>query len=987
MAVQKKPRRPSRVNPLNLRSTPVARTLPKSANRLSGIKTKGPKLVWYKRLNPFKKRTEPFKWSWKKFFIWSGAIAAVLLVIIAALFAFYVRDLPNPRQLSERPVVESTKILDRNGKQLYNFFGEENRTQIKSDQISVFTKQATVALEDANFYTHPGIDIKGIARAVICRLPICGGRVSGGGSTITQQYVRNAALVSKAQTANRKLKEIILAVEVEQIYSKDEILTGYLNEIPYGANAYGIEAAAQTYFKKSAKDLTLSEAATLAAIPQQPTYYSPYGNNLDNLFTRKDFVLDRMVKSGFINADQAAAAKKANPSKEDPTFAPRTDLVAPHFVFFVRQQLINFLGEDPKTAEVKLDQAGFTVTTSLDMDTQSLAEGILKDMGPNVVSKYQASNAAITAVDPNNGEVLAMVGSIDYNNSKSGNTNFATANLQPGSSFKPFVYATQFDKDHKSFPAAITYDLPTDFGNYKPSNYNGQFSGPITNRNALDRSLNIPAVKNLYLAGIKNSIDTAHRMGITTLNADPGTYGLSLVLGAGEVRPVDMANAYGTFANGGTAHPLRPILKIERGGQIIKDYTTDTSTKALEPEVAYEMDNILSDNSARAPVFGTKNNLTLPDRPVSAKSGTTQSNRDGWTVGFTPQISVAVWVGNNEANKTMVKGADGSIVAAPIWNRFMREYLSGKPVVNFTRPDTITDFTVDRLSGKIPTDQSPPDQRITDIFAPWQIPTTFDDVHIKVNIDSASGKLATDLTPAENVVVQYFCKIHSEVPDNPNWESPVQGWASTNGCTSSPPTTSDDVHAASNKPTIMIVSPTNGASASGPFTIVANVGGPRPITSVQFFVNNVAVGTVTSSPWDFPYDAASLPDGSSTIEATAKNDLGLTATSQITLNKGAPAAPGPVTSVAAINGRFSTQVPIHVSWQNPATPITEVYITRQSGPGSPVIYHKTTTAGNQDFYDIPVTGLPIGPYTFTIYVKNSSGQTSSPVTFTSRVDP
>ncbi len=980
MALRRKVKRSSKLNPLNVRSVRPSRPLPKAALYSKPVVP----LKWWQRLNParlnpFRKRTEPFRWSWKKFFIWVGATAAVFLVIIAALFAYYVRDLPNPRKLTERPNVESTKILDRNGKSLYSFYGEENRTLVTSDKISTFVKQATVSLEDANFYSHPGIDVKGLARAVICRLPICGGRVSGGGSTITQQYVRNAQLVSKAQTASRKLQEIILAVEVEQIYSKDEILTGYLNEIPYGANAYGIEAAAQTYFGKSAKDLNLSEAATLAAIPQQPTYYSPFGNNLPALFERKKFVLDRMVKTGDISQADADAAKKARPSVDDPTFAPRTDLVAPHFVFYVRQQLINFISGDPKAAELTLDQAGFTVTTSLDLDTQNLASGILSSMGPAAVSKYQASNASITAVDPKTGEVLAMVGSIDYNTSKSGNTNFATAKLQPGSSFKPFVYATEFDKDHTSNPASITYDVPTDFGNYKPNNYNGQFSGPVTNRNALSRSLNIPAVKNLYLAGIGQSIATAKRLGINTLNNDPASYGLSLVLGSGEVEPVEMAGAYAGFANGGMVNALRPILKIERGGQVIKDYTQDQPSKAVEPEVAYQISSILSDNNARAPVFGTKNFLTLgPDRPVAAKSGTTQSDRDAWTVGFTPQIAVAVWVGNNEPNKTMIKGADGSVVAAPIWNRFMTEYLKGKPVVDFTRPDDMKNVTIDRLSGKLPTDQSPPDQLITDVFAPWQIPTTSDDVHQKLNIDTTTGKLATDLTPPEDVVVKYFCKIHSEVPDNPNWENPVQAWAQANGCTDNPPTSSDDVHTDANRPTISITAPVSGSNVSGTFTIITKPAGAHAITKVEFFINNVSVGSATAAPWDLSYDAASLPDGNSTIQAVAHNDLGLTQHDQVTVTKGtaAQSGPGPVTNIIHTPGKAGPPpVAIHIAWQNPANSDVTTAIVTQTGPGGSSEHTVAVTPNSPGSIDITGTA---GTYTFTIRVRNSSGVDGTP---------
>lgn len=968
MATRRRPKRSSRFNPLELKTTPK-RGLPKAAGSLH-VGT----LPWWKRLNPFRKRTESFQWNWKTFLIWAGAAAAVLLVLVAGLFAYYVRDLPNPRKLTERPITQSTKLMDRNGKPLYSFYGEENRTQINSDQISDYVKKATVALEDANFYKHPGFDVRGLTRAVLCRIPfvpVCSGRVSGGGSTITQQYVRNAVLTLD-QTTDRKLRELILAIEVEQIYSKDEILTGYLNEIPYGSNAYGIEAAAQTYFKKPAKELTLSEAATLAAIPQRPTYYSPYGNNLEALFVRKDFVLDRMARVGYITQQEADDAKKAAPNAEVPTFAARSDLIAPHFVFYVRQQLIDFLDDDPTTAELKLDQAGFTVTTSLDLDTQNLAESIVADMGPNLVSRYQASNAALTAVDPKTGEVLAMVGSIDYATSTSGNTNFATANLQPGSSFKPFVYATAFDKEHKFSPASITYDLPTDFGGgYKPNNYNGQFSGPLTNRSALARSLNIPAVKNLYLAGISDSIATAERLGITTLTGDPGKYGLSLVLGSGEVKPVEMAGAYGAFGNEGKKHPLRPVLTIERNGEMIKDYRTVEPIQAVEPEVAYQITSILSDNAARAPTFGTRNNLTLGnDRPVAAKSGSTQNNRDGWVVGYTPQISVAVWVGNNEPNKTMVKGADGSIVAGPIWNRFMREYLKSKPVEQFVRPSTIQEFTVDRLSGKIPSDQSPPDQRVTDIFAPWQIPTEFDDVHIKVNIDSATGKLATALTPAENIVAKYFCRIRSEVPDNPNWEGPVQEWARANGCGETPPTEFDDLHTEDNRPTITITSPSNGEGVNGTFTMSANPGGPRPISKVDFYINNVLVGTATGAPWSMTYDAALLPAGSSTVEMVARNDLGLTRSEQVSITKGSATAPGPVTDITHTPGKLSAGKPIRISWRNPNSPGVVQAIITQNGPGGATQHTVTASPGSMGSIDI--TGI-IGTYTFTIRVRNSLG--------------
>jgi membrane peptidoglycan carboxypeptidase len=906
--------------------------------------------------------------------VWSSAALAIMLVGIAGLFAYYVKDLPNPRKLSERFVVESTKIYDRNGELLFNFHGEQNRTRVEFDQISDHVKKATIALEDASFYKHPGFDVKGLSRAIICRLPVCGGRVSGGGSTITQQYVRNADVgITRERSSNRKLREIILSIEIEQIYGKDEILTGYLNEIPYGANAYGIEAAAQTYFRKAAAELSLAEAATLASIPQRPTFLSPYGNNLPALFARKDYTLDRMARVGFITQEEADAAKAEAPNLESPSFAPRSNITAPHFVFYVREKLIDFLDDDPATAELKLDQAGFNVYTSLDLETQRLAESILAEMGPSAVDRYQASNAAITAVDPKTGEIIAMAGSIDYNNSRSGNTNFAAANLQPGSAFKPLVYVTAFGKKYKYSPASITFDLPTDFGGgYRPNNYNGQFSGPITNRNALARSLNVPAVKNLYLVGIPDALKTAESLGITTLT-EPQRYGLSLVLGSGEVKPVELAAAYGTFGNEGKRYPLRPILRIERAGSIIKDFTKEEATQAVEPEVAFQMSHIMADNGARAPVFGTRNHLTLgPDRPVAAKSGTTQNNRDAWTVGYTPQISVAVWVGNNEPNKTMIRGADGSIVAGPMWNRFMREYLKGKPVEQFKRPDTIREFTVDRLSGKIPTNQSPPDQRITDIFAPWQIPTDFDDVHVRVSLDRVSGKLATELTPEENIVVRFFCRIRSEVPDNPNWEAPVQAWAASNGCTERPPTERDDVHTEGNRPSVSITSPSSGSTVTGTFTITATTGGSRPISKVDFYINSVLIGTATKDPWSTTYDANSLPAGSSIIEAVVRNDLGLTRTDQVTITKGAAAnPPGAVSNISSNSGKFAPpSKPIKINWKNPNSPDITTAIISYSGPsgsGTRTVAVTPNSNGTLDF-----TG-PIGTYTFTIRVRNSAG--------------
>lgn len=919
----------------------------------------------------------PFHWkprfTWRGLFIVLGVGFAVLALGITGVFAYFVRDLPNPRQLSNRSVAESTKILDRNGKLIYSFFGSENRTLLKPEQINAYSKNASIALEDSEFYSHPGFSVKGLGRAAWCKVR---GSYCGGGSTITQQFVKNALLTSE-QTADRKLRDLILAIEVEQVYTKEEILTGYLNEISYGGNVYGLEAAAQNFFGKSAIDLTLSEAATLASIPQQPTYFSPYGDHLEDLFARKDYALDRMALLGLVSKEEAEAAKLAAPNLEKPTFTRKTNITAPHFVFYIRQQLLKFMGEDPQLAEIKLDQAGYVVTTSIDMEAQTLAENILKEMGPSTVKKYGASNAALTAVDPKTGEVIAMAGSIDYDNSRSGNTNFANALLQPGSSFKPIVFATAFDKENKKSPASITFDLDTDFGNYRPKNYNGQFRGPVTNRNALAQSLNIPAVKNLHLVGISNAIATAERMGITSLSGKPGDYGLSLVLGSGEVRPVELASAYGTFANEGMHHNLRPILTIEKNGEMVKDFRKEEAKKAIEPEVAYQISNILSDNAARAPIFGTKNSLTLPDRPVAAKTGTTNNNRDAWTAGYTPQIATVVWVGNNEPNKTMVAGADGSYVAAPIWNRFMREYLKGKPVEEFKRPSTITELTVDFLSGKLPTDQSPENQRVKDIFAPWQIPTENDNVHIKLRIDKTSGKLATDLTPPELVEERIYFTITSEQPNNPNWENPVQAWAQANGGGVKPPTDFDDVHTETNRPTLSFVSPKSGDSFGDSVSLEVSVGGNRPITKVEFYVDNVLAGTRTSAPWRVDYNASALASGTHIITAKVMNDLNMTRTEEVSANKTTSGNSGPLSPVINPSIMRVGKNAV-ITWSNPpdaALAGVRVYQSLNAGVLGTLI--RTVPATPNNTGTTTVENLAPGTYYFSLRPVDSNGARES----------
>ncbi len=608
-----------------------------------------------------------------------GGVAALLFAI--GVFAYYAKDLPSPSKLNKRQVIQSTKIYDRTGEHLlYEIHGEEKRTDIPIEQMSEIVRAATIAAEDQDFYNHHGVQFKAIARAAIYDL--MGRHISQGGSTITQQLIKNTVLTPE-QTLTRKVKEVILSVELEQKFSKDEILEMYLNEIPYGSNAYGIQAAAQTFFGKDAKDLKLAESALLAALPKAPTYYSPYGSHLDDLKGRQEYILDQMQKMGYVSADQAASAKEFDVIAEIRPF--QENIQAPHFVMYVKEQLV------AKYGEKQVEEGGMKVYTTLDWDKQEVAEEAVKKGVAANIAKYRATNAALVAIDPKTGQILAMVGSRDYfDKTIDGNVNVAIRDRQPGSSFKPYVYATAFKKGYT--PDTVIFDTETNFGTkdnpYTPQNYSNKFSGPVKMKEALARSLNIPAVKTLYLAGVDNSINTAQSMGITTLK-NRGTYGLALVLGGGEVKLVDHVNAFGTFATGGVRRDKTAILRItDARGSVLDEYKNSAGQKVLDTDVCAQIDSILSDNGLRAPIFGSNSPLRFDSRPVAAKTGTTNEWRDAWTVGYTPNLVAGVWAGNNN-NAPMAQGADGVFVAAPIWRDFMDKALANMTVERFPDAKTV----------------------------------------------------------------------------------------------------------------------------------------------------------------------------------------------------------------------------------------------------------------------------------------------------------
>ncbi len=845
----------------------------------------------------------------KRFWKTLGTTLGAGLIVLLILFAWYAKDLPNPTNLSTRRVAQSSKILDRNGKLLHEF-GEQKRTVITSDQVSDYAKKATVAVEDKDFYAHHGLNFKGILRAAISNTFNLS-KFTQGGSTITQQYIKSALLTSERQIS-RKIKEAILAIEIESIYSKDEILAGYLNEIPYGNNAYGIESASRIYFGKSASELTLAEAATLAAIPQRPSYFSPYGSHLDELFDRKDYVLDQMVKTKAITQEEADKAKKEGPNKENPSFQPRSaSIKAPHFVFYVRDELIKTLG-DEQNAEIILGQEGYVVTTSLDLSVQEMAEKVVKETGPKYLDRAKAENAAMVVIDPASGDILAMVGSIDYFNDKFGSVNVATSLRQPGSSFKPLVYATGFKS--RFSPSSVLFDLKTDFGNYSPDNYDGSTHGPVTVRQALNMSLNIPAVKMLDLVGIDEALKTASDLGISTLN-DRDKYGLSLVLGAGEVKLVEMVHAYSVFANQGKKMPLTPILKIvdKSGKEIVNN--TDVNKRAgeqvLDPQVAFLMSDVMSDQAAKSPVFGK--GLLVSGHTVASKTGTTQSWKDGWTIGFTPQVAVGVWAGNNDGTP-MRQGADAISVAAPIWRTFMQTYLSDKPNVEWTRPGEVQQVAVDKLSGKLPSDGCS-SEVITDWFASWNVPKDRDDVHKAVFVDKFSGKLATSDTPQEAVETRCYRTLHSERPSRSNWEAPVLAWASANGYNQGdqPPTENDDVHVSNKKPTIKITSPTKDQSVSTNLTVAFEVSAPSyKTTETRLKVDDQVVSTGNG---DVRALSTTLAAGQHTLKAVIVDEVSNIVESEaVTITVTAGTTLGPVNNLtASVNGRSAT-----LSWHNPS---------------------------------------------------------------------
>lgn len=781
----------------------------------------------------------------------------ILIIWISTL------KLPDFKSFEQRKIQSSTKIYDKTGEiLLYDVHQDIKRTIIPYEEMGTNILNATVAIEDSEFYKHKGIRITSIIRATIWA-KLTGRRIQGG-STITQQLIKNTLLTPEV-TISRKIKEWILSVKIEKTMNKESILALYLNEAPYGGNIYGIEEATKAFFGKRPYDLTLAEAAYLAAIPNGPTYYSPYRKNKDKLDERKNLVLKRMLDINFINEEQYNLALN-----EKVTFLPEQPMHirAPHFVFFVKDYL------EKKYGTKTLEEGGLKVITTLDYNLQKKAEEITLAKSKENEKLYGGSNTAVVVLDPKTGQILSMIGSRDYfDKTIDGNFNVATAQRQPGSSFKPIVYALAFKKGYTE--KTTLFDVQTEFnsscdptgkplpGNssakcYMPSNYDSGsfFRGPMTLRDGLAQSINIIAVKLLYLVGVQDSIKMAHDLGISSLN-DPDRYGLSLVIGGGETSLLDMTSVYGVFANEGIRNPYQSILSIEDGsGNILEKYQSK-SYKILEPNITRILSSILSDNIARTPTFGANSALVIPGKNVAVKTGTTNDNKDAWTIGYTPSVVVGVWVGNND-NKPMKKG--GVAMAGPTWNEIMMEALKNLPVEEFNKPDIINPNTPPVIRGF------------------WQGGETF-------IIDKNSQGLATEYTPEDSKNEVSITNVHTILywldKNNPlsytqgqtndpqfrNWEYGVQNWWQNNKykygviTNANKPSYYDNIHTENSKPIfeiIGIIKNNYEKDEAINFSIISKKS--TAIKKIDVFVNNTYLKSLKTYPFNVSFIPSNISD-------------------------------------------------------------------------------------------------------------------------------
>lgn len=757
--------------------------------------------------------------------------ASLLAVAVLSIF-FLSQGLPSVEEIDSREISQSTKIFDRTGTVLlYDLNSGVKRTLIREDQVPQSMKDATVAIEDERFYDEPAFDWQGMVRAVLVNL--ARGGVVQGASTITQQLARNAFLTPE-KTITRKLKELLLAVRLNRHYDKNQILWLYLNEIPYGPSIYGIEAASQTYFNKPAKDMSLAESALLAAIPRNPVYYSPGGSHVQDLLKRKDVVLKKMLDLKKIND---ADYKKAVSQKIQ--FQPIAHgIKAPHFVMAVQDYLIQKYGED------MVRKGGLKITTTLDWNLQQAAEKAVADGAKRNEKLYSGKNAALVAQNATSGQILAMVGSRDYFDlTVDGNFNVATQGLrQPGSSLKPFIYLSAFLKGYS--PSTVVFDTPTEFAAnnprcpywpdyssdysscFHPQNFDHIFRGPVNLRDALAQSVNIPAVKVLYLTGLKDALNLANSFGLSTLD-DPQRYGLSLVLGGGAVRLSDLVEAYSVLADDGGRHPQTMILEVKNSSGIVLESWSDSRAQLAPAQNVREINDILSDQVARSGLLQSSLGLTLfPGYDVALKTGTSNDYRDAWTVGYTPSLVVGVWAGNND-NSMMKRQGSSLLAAIPIWSSFMGEALKTEPRLSFPKADP-----------RVPEKPALRGEYINQ--------NQLHSLLFYVNRKDPTG--SAPLNPSDD-------------PQYINWEASILRWASQNLSifSSLNQSTSTTLFVPGNQdPQIKIISPADGSFVNQNIDVRASLSSGSDISTANIYFNQILVysnnsvlGKTNDFSWNF----------------------------------------------------------------------------------------------------------------------------------------
>ncbi len=817
-----------------------------------------------------------------------GLLAVIVVIVIAVVFI--VTQVPSPETLTKRNIAQATKIFDRNGDLLYDIYADENRTPVKINEVPDAVRKATISIEDKDFYTHSGFSLAGYLRAFFGL--IVHRQVEGGGSTLTQQLVKNALLTSDVSLL-RKVKELILSIEVEHTYSKDKILEMYLNEIPYGGTAYGIEAAANLYFGKHANQLNLAEASLLAGLPQRPSVYSPYGTHPELAKERQKQVLRRMVEDRYITTPQADAAEKEPLAFR--TSRNEAGFKAPHFVLYVKQKLIDQFGDK------LVEQGGLKVTTTLDYKLQDQVQNIVSsEIGK--LKDYKVGNGAAVVLNPQNGQILSMVGSKDYfaksepegctervNCVFEPNVNVVLANRQPGSATKPITYAVGLQKGYNA--STMLMDVKTEFPGgvgqptYNPVNYDGSYRGPMQVRYALGNSLNIPAVKMLALVGVKNVMDQGYKMGVSDWEPtqdNVNNVGLSLTLGGRELKLIDLTSAFGVFAAAGKRHDPVSILKVEdSGGKTLYEYHDSDGVKVLDEGISFIIANILSDNGARSAVFGSNSILNVPGRTVSVKTGTTDQKRDNWAFGFTPSIVSGVWVGNNDNTVMNPAISSGVTGASPIWQKIMVAALKDKGDEKPKQPDNVVQADVDGLMGGKPKDGSPTRK---EYFTKGNEPK--DTAAAYQHLKTCKINPHRQANDGEDLEERDVLLLQENDPTGANkWQDGIDKWVLTagdprfvgtgKGCSGIPG------FSAGTGAAISIANIPNGANVPRVFDVLARQNSPNGVKKVTWNIDGAKIKDQTVEPFALHVEFPGGDHNSHTISITLEDNNGQTYTSTI----------------------------------------------------------------------------------------------------------